>query len=475
MADSLHRRPALWLLLAACLTILPLRPAWAFMDIFSGPLTVEKEKQLGEEFFLQLVPVVSLLEDPFISSYVNRLGQKLVAQLGPQPYKYRFFVINDPSMNAFAVPGGYVFVTTGMIRAMDREGELAGVLAHEISHIYARHLARQMENAKLTNLATIIGALASVFLGGALAQPLMMGTAAAGASAMLKYSRDHEREADSLGFKWMLKAGYNPRDMLSIFKKMGRQRWFEGSQLPVYLSTHPDVDNRLADLSHQLNVHKDSIPKEKNNPEFAYFAFKVDAACGNPNQMLRRVNQDLARDPKNPASYYGKGLALAKLEQADGAIAAFQEALRLSPGNPLVQRDLATVYFSRNRYVEAEKMFDELSRTNPYDEVILYYLGKIYQERRQVDKALPLFEKVLVINPTFTEVYHNLGTLYGEKKQLGPAHYYLGLHSLKARDYPTALFHFRKALENLPAGDARTAEARRQVARMEKMRVKVRP
>jgi predicted Zn-dependent protease len=462
------------LFLAALLLFLPLRPSWG--GLFDS-LTIDKEREVGEEFFLELQQVVPVIEDPFIASYFNRLGQKLAAQLGPQPFKYRFFVVNDPSMNAFAVPGGYVFVTTGMIRMMEREGELAGVLAHEISHIYARHMFKTMEKAKVTNIASILGAIAGIALAGvggaALSQALMATSMAGGTSAMLAYSRDFEKEADALGFKWMVKAGYDPRDMMSIFKKMNRQRWFEGGKVPIYLSTHPDIDGRLVDLGHQLSQYGQPLPTAGNNPEFQYFAIRVEATSGNSNQMLRRMTQDSLREPQNPIFHYGKALALANLERSDEALAEFQQAEKLAPGNYLIQRDLAIYYFQRNRYLDASKILEELSRQHPQDEAVLYYLGRIYQERRQYDQALALFEKVHKLNPAFIEVYYNLGTVYGEKKQLGPAHYYLAFHSLKTKALPVALFHFRKALTNLNASDPRYPEVKRQIARLEKMRVRV--
>jgi predicted Zn-dependent protease len=469
---SCLKKSAVWLL-AMSLLLIPLRPSWAFLDQFAGGLSVEKEKQIGEEFLMQIQQVVPLVEDPFITSYINRLGQRLVTQLGPQPFKYRFFIIDDPSMNAFAVPGGYVFVTTGMIRQTEREGELAGVMAHEISHVYARHMSKTLEKARITNIATLIGGLASIFLGGALAQPLLMGSMAAGASAMLKYSRDFEREADSLGFRWMVKAGYDPRDMITIFRKLGKQRWFEGGELPIYLSTHPDVDSRIVELSNQLSQYQGRLPHDWNSPDYQYFALRVAASCGNPHQLLRRMTQDSLHDSKNPAFHYGKALALAKLEQENDAIKEFNEALKLSPANLLIQRDLAVYYFNHNQYLQAQGLLEELSQRSPQDDVTLYYLGRIYQERKQVDRALPLFEKVHQLNPTFSEVYLNLGTLYGEKGQIGLAHYYLGYYSLKAKAYPTALFHFRKALKNLSPADLRYSEVTRQVVRLERLRVRV--
>jgi beta-barrel assembly-enhancing protease len=435
-------------------------------------LSIEKEKQIGEEFFLEIQNFYTIATDPFVTSYINRLGRKLVAQLGPQPYTYRFFVIDDPNVNAMAVPGGYIFVTTGFIRTMEREGELAGVLAHEISHVYARHLARQMDKARGVNIATLVGGLAAVLVGGPAAAAILATTQAAGVSAMLKYSRDHEREADSLGFKWMLKAGYNPREMMSVFRKLNKQRWFQGGDVPIYLSTHPHTDDRLVDMAHQISMHEDKLPQKIDSAEFHYFALKMESTCGNPHQLLRRMTQACLREPDNPVYHYGKALALGKLERSEEALAALQRALDLEPANIIVQREMAAHYFERNRYQQALPILSGLRQRHPQDEVVLYYLGRIYQESRQTDQALTALERVQSLNPAFVEVYHNLGTLYGEKGRLGLAHYYLGLHSLKARAYPTALFHFKKAQVNMPASDPHYSEVRNQIARLEKMRVR---
>ncbi len=461
-------------ILATSLLLGPVRSSWAFLDELSGGLSLEKEKQIGEQFLLEIQQVVPLIQDPFLTSYMNHLGQNLVAQMGPQPFHYKFFIVDDPTMNAFAVPGGYVFIHTGMIRMADREGELAGVMAHEISHIYWRHMSKMMEKARVATIASLIGALASIFLGGAMAAPLLMGSMAAGESAMLKYSRDFEAQADSTGFKWMVKAGYNPRDMVTIFSKMNKQRWLEGGKVPVYLATHPDVDNRIVELSHQLAIHQKELPPEKNNPDFQYFTIKLASLTGNPNQLLRRMTQDGLREPNNPAFQYGRALALAKLEQHGEALAAFQQALRLAPDNRLIKRDMAIFYFDHNQYPEALQKLSELSQRYPQDDVVLYYLGRVYQESKKRDQALPLFEKVHNLNPAFSEVYYNLGTLYGEKGQMGLAHYYLGFHSLKVRALPTAMFHFQKALKNLSPGDPHYLEVQTQLTRLEKMKVRVR-
>jgi beta-barrel assembly-enhancing protease len=435
-------------------------------------LTIEKEKQIGEEFFLEIQQHYSLATDPFVTSYINRLGRRLVAQLGPQPYNYRFFIMDDPAINAMAVPGGYIFVTTGFIRSMEREGELAGVLAHEVSHIYARHIARQMDQSRGISIVSLVGSLAAVLLGGPAAAAILAGTQAAGMSAMLKYSRNHEEEADSLGFKWMCKAGYNPREMMSMFRKLNKQRWFQGGELPIYLSTHPHTDDRLVEMAHHISQYKGNLPQKTDSPEFHYFALKVASIYGKPFQLLRRMTQASVREPHDPLYHYGKALALGKLERETEALEALKRALELDPENAIVQRELAGCYFENNRYEQALPILIRLRQRHPQDEVTLYYLGRIFQERHQNDQALAAMERVQSLNPAFVEVYHDLGTLYGEQGRLGLAHYYLGLHSLRARAYPTALFHFKKAQANMPVSDPHYPDLRSQITRLEKMKVK---
>jgi predicted Zn-dependent protease len=436
-------------------------------------LSTEKEKEIGEEFFLELQSEYHISTDPFVSSYINNLGHKLEAQLPPHPFKYRFFVVEDPTLNAFAVPGGYIFMHSGFIRLMDREGELAGVLAHEISHIYGRHMARMMDESKPVSIATLVGSLAAVLLGGPAAAALLIGSQAAGQAAMLKYSRDHEQEADDLGFKWLRKAGYDPRDMILAFKKLNKQRWFQGGQAPIYLSTHPHTDTRLVELANRLSMHEENIPKKHEDQEFQYLTIKVDSLSGNPFQLLRRMTQAAIHEPNNPAYLYGKALALAKMDHPEEAITTLQQGLKLDPGNYVIRREIAIQYFERNRYQLALPLLQRLTQNHSHDEVVLYYLGRIYQEQRQYGDALSAMERVQALNPAFLEVYQNLGTLYGEEGQLGLAHYYLGLHSLTSKALPTALFHFRKALVNMPLNDPRYARVKDQIARLEKMKIRV--
>lgn len=458
------------LCLFLCL-ILALPPAaWALF----GSLTIEKEKDLGEEFCLLLQQYYPIVHDPYLNAYMNAVGQKLVEQLGPQPFQYRFFILEDPSYNAFAVPGGYVFVNSGIIRLMDREDELAGILAHEITHIHQRHMAKRMEKAKFTTISTLLGALAAVLLGGTLAAPILMGAAAGAETAMLAYSREDEKEADTLGFKWLTQAQYDPHYMMTVFRKMNRQRWFEPGNIPVYLKTHPELESRIVDLAHLIESHQIADRAAATpTPAFTYFKQRLEALYGNPHRLKRELLIRLSQEPNNIPWRYCLALVYKRLGDRPAALQAYQQALVQDPDNDLIKRDLAIFYYEANKIQEASVLLQELLRRHPRDEVSLYYQGMILRDRRQFDEALAIFERLHALNPGFVEVYYNLGNLYGHKQRLGLAHYYLGRHSRMAKDLPTALFHFRKALENLTPTERMYGEARLEVARLERLKVRV--
>ncbi len=459
----------LCLILCISLTVPP--PAWGFF----GSLTIEKEKDLGEEFCLLLQQYYPLVRDPYLNAYINTVGQNLVKQLGPQPFQYRFFILEDPSYNAFAVPGGYIFVNSGIIRLMDREDELAGVLAHEITHVHQRHMAKRMEKAKFTTISTLLGALAAVLLGGTLAAPILMGAAAGAETAMLAYSREDEKEADTLGFKWLTMAQYDPHYMMTVFRKMDRQRWFEPGNIPVYLKTHPELSSRIVDLAHLTDSHQ--VPERQNKPptpDFIYFKQRLEALYGNPHRMKRELLIRLSQEPDNVPQRYCLALVYKRLGDRQAALQAYQQALAQDPDNDLIKRDLAIFYYEANKIQEAQSLLQELLRRHPRDEVSLYYLGLILQNRRQLDEALAIFERLHALNPGFIEVYYNLGTLYGQKQRLGLAHYYLGRHCRLAKDLPTALFHFRKAVEHMSPADRLYGEARLEIARLERLKIRVR-
>jgi beta-barrel assembly-enhancing protease len=220
-----------------------LKPGW---NLFSK----EQDVQLGREAAAQVEQQMPVVRDAQINEYVQRIGQRLVAAPEADKYPYTFKVINDPSINAFALPGGPTFVNTGLIKAAENESQLAGVMAHEIAHVALRHGTHQASKANAVQLpAMILGGILGGG-GGVLGQLAQLGIGIGANSVLLKFSRDAETEADRLGARLLAKAGYNPLEMARFFEKLQSQGGRGG---PQFLSSHPDPGNRVQTVQEEIS------------------------------------------------------------------------------------------------------------------------------------------------------------------------------------------------------------------------------
>jgi predicted Zn-dependent protease len=214
-----------------------------------------QEQQIGKEADAEIVQQYGLYEDPELQAYVNRVGQKVLAesqlrdpktaaQYRETPFTFR--VLNSPVVNAFAVPGGYVYVTRGLLTHLDNEAQLAVVLGHEVGHVAARHSARQAAKAQIGQLGLMAGAI----LGSAVLENPQVANQLLGLSSqamqllMTKYSRDAEREADQLGVTWAAERGYDAGESAAFFQSLKRIGERDGLRLPAWQSTHPDPGER---------------------------------------------------------------------------------------------------------------------------------------------------------------------------------------------------------------------------------------
>ena len=217
-------------------------------DSFFGWLggSQEKEIALGRQLALQIEQQVKIVDDPVISEYVNRVGQNVVLHSDAKiPFTIK--VIQSDEVNAFALPGGYFYVHTGLILAADNEAELAGVMAHEIAHVAARHAMENSGKGQLLNY----GILAGIIFGGGIASTILQNVGGIGGSlAFFKFSRGAEMEADKLGVQYLYAAGYDPTAMATMFEKLASQNRKKKGTLEKLFSTHPQsIDRRDTSLS----------------------------------------------------------------------------------------------------------------------------------------------------------------------------------------------------------------------------------
>ncbi len=211
-----------------------------------------QERKVGEAIIRQIRAQGGYMQDPEVNDYLNELGHKLVAASNDAKQDFEFFAVPDSQINAFALPGGYIGVNTGLILLAQNESELASVLAHEISHVTQRHMARMIDQQKNSMLLSLAGLALAVLAsraggGGQGVQAAIASTTALNQQSQLNFTRENEYEADRIGFSRLVAAGYDPNGMATFMEKLQRSTRFLESNAPSYLRTHPITYERIAE------------------------------------------------------------------------------------------------------------------------------------------------------------------------------------------------------------------------------------
>src|SRR5437764_5180395 len=209
--------------------------------------SIERQIAMGRDYAQQVETTSKIITDPVVSEYINRLGQNLVRNSDSQvPFTIK--VIDSDDINAFALPGGFFYVNSGLILAADEEAELAGVMAHEIGHVAACHAARENTRANLMQMMTI----PLIFMGGPIGYAAYEGAGLAVPLTFLKFSRGFEAQADYLGVQHIYKAGYDPQAFLSFFEKVRPQEKMKPGTISKAFSTHPQTPDRIKESQQEI-------------------------------------------------------------------------------------------------------------------------------------------------------------------------------------------------------------------------------
>jgi predicted Zn-dependent protease len=344
---------------------------------------------------------------------------------------------------------------------MDNEEELAGILAHEIAHVNARHISQKIERSKKIGWATLAGMAAGILIGvagGAEAgQALTQGSQAAGASAELSYSRDNEIQADQLGLIYLRDAGYSGEGLLKILKKMRSKQWFDTEQVPTYMRTHPAIDDRIAYLDTQISTMPK--PAETNSRESSDDFLRVHTYLitryGDENLVLKHLQSEVTNNPQDPMAHYRYGLILARVGRKGEAIEQLRTAMEKRAFDPYIIRDVGRVYYLDGQYQQSLKMLKTAHNIIPDDAECGLYLGQTYMEMGLFDEASPVLQEVVEKHPGYTEAYYILGQSLGKQGNLGDAYYYLGVYHTRKGDYKTAAVQYRRALKYINDHDRR--------------------
>jgi Zn-dependent protease with chaperone function len=271
--------------------------------------SVQDDVKAGREASQEVAKQLPILRDDGVDSYVERVGQRL-AQAIPNEFqhsqfRYTFNVVNVSDLNAFALPGGPMYINRGMLQAAKNEGEVAGVLAHEISHVALRHGTAQAGKATPYQVGSVLGQIAGAIIGGVAGQAISLGSQVIPGTIFLKYGREYERQADLLGAQIMARAGYDPRDMASMFQTIQAKG---GGGGPEWLSSHPNPGNRYEAITKEATQLRVSNPV-RNTQEFTQLRARLQRMAPAPTTeqvMKSGGNRRTGRDTGYPSGQVGR-------------------------------------------------------------------------------------------------------------------------------------------------------------------------
>ena len=422
-------------ILALFLCLVPGFPAQAF---FLGGVSLKDEKEMGRKFDVMMRSRMPMIEDPEVRQYVNNVVRRLVRAMPPQPFEFSPSVALHPSLNAFAVPGGYICVFSGLIMNLDNEAELAGVLAHELAHVTQRHVASRLERAQYITLGALLTAIAGVALGGPAGAAAAVTAAGAGQSAMLNYSRLDESEADNIGLQYLQAAGYPASGMVGGFKVLRQKSWLSGISVPTYLSTHPAIGDRVNNLDARIRA----MPARKSqydNRRFERVKTLLWARYGDEQAALQRFAGN------DGLSLMGRGIVLGRQNRVAEASRAFAAALAASPRDSLVMREAGIFHYRKGNLAEAENLLTRAMRADPRDYMASFFYGRLLDESGRSRQADGYYREVLRHVPQDPEVHEAYARSLGKSGDQYRAYIHLAYSSLYANEKKQAERYLRQA------------------------------
>ncbi len=388
-----------------------------------------EEKKLGEAFFRRLHSQINIDEDLEIQHYIESVGNRLATNSDTPSYPFHFFVVLDKSINAFAGPGGYIGINSGLITTTESESELASVMAHEIAHVTQRHLYRAFEAASQLSLPTAAAMLAAILLG---TQNAEMGMAAltaiqaGSAQYQINFTRDNEQEADRIGMQTLVHSNYDPRSMPIFFERLQQSSRYYGKGIPEFLRTHPVTVSRISDT--RGRAEKYPYRQYPDSPDYLLTKAKLRIkTLDNYNDILRyfSVRQKQGTPVQRAVARYGLGLIALKKQQFKKAEAIFRQLVHEFPNQSQYLTAWAKTAFESGKFDMALARYNKALKIFPKNTAIQYeYISTLLRSgyAKKAYRALDNLNIKIKHQPTY---YRLLAETYGALGKQAESHRYM--------------------------------------------------
>jgi predicted Zn-dependent protease len=378
-------------------------------DVSAGTLSPQLERRIGEEAYREIRRRdPKYLDEPEISEYVSVLGSKLALASRESRQAFEFFVIQDASINAFAMPGGFVGVHTGLLLAAQSESEVASVLAHEVVHVTQHHIARMVTRdsqvSALTLAASILAILASRS-SPEMGQAALASATAGSIQAQLDYSRDFEREADRLGFQLLRDAGFDVHAMPVFFERLQKSIRLIDNNAPAYLRTHPLTTERISDM--QNRAYSVAYRQVPDSLDFHLVRARLRADQGTPRDAVQLAESQLRdkRYASQAAARYAMVSALIRARAFPRAERELSELRSAGPPHPMIETLGARLRTARGDHAGARDALQAARGRYPNYRPLGYALAEAYQSLSQHKEALREIQELLASYPRDSKLY----------------------------------------------------------------------
>ncbi|WP_456414026.1 M48 family metalloprotease [Thiolapillus sp.] len=400
----------------------------------SGNLfTPLQEQQLGKTFMRYIRATQPVIDDPLLDDYINKLGNSLVEHSEGLGSKFTFFLVDSPVINAYAGPGGYIGVYTGLVLTTQSESELAAVLAHEITHVTQKHLQRAWYAASNMSLVQGAALVAAVILGATVGGDAAM-AAASGAQAALQqqqinFTRHNEKEADRLGITILHDAGFDPRAMPSFFTRMGRANRSYGMELPEFLRTHPVTNSRIADSLGRAEAY----PYRQYTDSFRYLLVRAtlrERAFHEPRDAITYFRTALQEGRYRNESAARYGLALALLRDDDFAAAAkeLDQLLQKRPDTLEFIITASRTDMEAGNKRRALKRLEQAVKRFPLSYPLQITLAEFHLRAGNAETAYRKLSFLASLRPENTHVYKLLANAAADLGRKAESHQHMAMH-----------------------------------------------
>jgi len=410
----------------------------------------ETEESLGRKFSLVAQAQLPMVQDYTVRRYIQRIGQRIVARLEHPDFSYQFTVVHEPHINAFSVPGGYIYMHSGLIQRANSDDEVASVLGHELAHSQGHHMIRQQEDTKLLSYAGI----ASMVL--ALINPVLAaGASSAAGVAQMKYMRQLEEEADFRGLQNMQQAGFDPHAMARFFQTMEAEERFNNVDVPPYFRSHPMSKERMSAIERILKT----MQWNQSAPPDTFTLERVKAILhsmqGSRSRVIPEYEKLVADHPDDPKAQALLGTVFFRFNEWERARQLFEQA---ATKGVRLDRELGIAYLRLGQRDQARQALLRHSEVDPEDADAHNQLCALFFQEGDTTRAEQQCRTAIKLDPQHDEAYVTLAHILDRQGKGGESRLLLASAMEIQGRLDAALSQYQQAEQALGAEHEQAAE-----------------